>query len=74
MDKEGDNMEAWKDNLAFEIEENSKCKDDPIKSYGTVVEKEPEEKPDRQQWSNPIEFLLSCIAMSVRSTTRYCQV
>ena len=31
---------------------------------GKVVEEE-----GRQQWSNPIEFLLSCIAMSVRVVT-----
>ena len=28
--------------------------------------KEVEEEEERQQWSNPVEFLLSCIAMSVR--------
>ena len=33
---------------------------------GKVVE---EEEEGRQQWSNPIEFLLSCIAMSVRVVT-----
>ena len=33
---------------------------------GKVVEEEEEE---RQKWSNPIEFLLSCIAMSVRLLT-----
>ena len=34
---------------------------------GKVVEEEEEE--ERQKWSNPIEFLLSCIAMSVRLLT-----
>ena len=61
------------DNAGYEAEQNdSKCKDDPkkSKSYGAVVEKGVEEGPDRQQWSNPIEFLLSCIAMSVRLGTR----
>ena len=28
-----------------------------------------EEEEERQKWSNPIEFLLSCIAMSVRLLT-----
>ena len=57
------------DNAGYEAEQNdSKNKVDPkkSKSYGAVVEKGVEEEPERQQWSNPIEFLLSCIAMSVR--------
>ena len=29
------------------------------------VEEVVEEEEERQKWSNPIEFLLSCIAMSV---------
>ena len=37
---------------------------------GKVVEEEEEE--ERQKWSNPIEFLLSCIAMSVRLLTTSC--
>ena len=30
-----------------------------------VVEGDYPEEEERQQWSNPIEFLLSCVAMSV---------
>ena len=67
--KEGDNMGAGEDNHGFEDKENLKCKEDPLnnKSYGAIDEKRPVEEPERQQWSNPIEFLLSCIAMSVIS-------
>ena len=75
MDKDTLNMETvakGEDNAGYEAEQNdSKCKDDPknSKSYRAVVEKGVEEEPERQQWSNPIEFLLSCIAMSVRLDT-----
>ena len=37
---------------------------------GKVVEVE-EKEEERQKWSNPIEFLLSCIAMSVSLLTTY---
>ena len=30
-----------------------------------VIEGDYPEEEERQQWSNPIEFLLSCVAMSV---------
>ena len=61
-------MEKGEDNPAFMLEENEKsqetCKNSPNLSGNE--EKGLEDEPERQQWSNPIEFLLSCIAMSVR--------
>ena len=70
MDKDTSNMETedkGEDNRAFvaedtaEIQEISKIS----KNYEQQVEKGLEEEPERQQWSNPLEFLLSCISMSV---------
>jgi len=74
MEKDTANIETvsqGEDNPAFEVDESVSSKDDSkdasniSKNYGTQVEKGLEEEPERQQWSNPIEFLLSCIAMSV---------
>ena len=55
------------DNPAFVPEDNEEAEDISkiSKDYEQQVEKGLEEEPERQQWSNPIEFLLSCIAMSV---------
>ena len=78
MEKDTANIETvsqGEDNPAFEVDESVSSKDDSkdasdiSKNYGTQVEKGLEEEPERQQWSNPIEFLLSCIAMSVRLST-----
>ena len=70
MDKDTDNMDTYdkgEDNHAFVAEDSEEAKDISkiSKNYEKQVEKGLEEEPERQQWSNPIEFLLSCIAMSV---------
>ena len=31
-------------------------------------------EPERQQWDNPMEFLLSCISMSVGNLTKFLNV
>ena len=55
------------ENPAFVAEATEEAQDVSkiSKNYEQQVEKGLEEEPERQQWSNPIEFLLSCIAMSV---------
>ena len=46
-------------------EEEKHNKEDEAGSMHTVRSGPDEDGEDRQQWSSPIEFLLSCIAMSV---------
>ena len=70
MEKDTDSMasdDKGEDNPAFVAEDSEEAKDISkiSKHYEQQVEKGLEEEPERQQWSNPIEFLLSCIAMSV---------
>jgi len=57
------------ENVGYEASEGEGRREDEVSQtgygsiqVGKVVEEEEEE---RQKWSNPIEFLLSCIAMSV---------
>ena len=57
------------DNHAFVIEESEYSKE-PLRDRRPVdvngfQEQETEEEKARQKWSNPLEFLLSCISMSV---------
>ena len=33
------------------------------------LKEDPEAEPERQQWDNPVEFLMSCISMSVGQYT-----
>ena len=70
MNKDTANMgteNKGEDNPAFVPEDNEQAEDIPkiSKNYEQQLEKGLKEEPERQQWSNPIEFLLSCIAMSV---------
>ena len=76
MDKDTANMgteEKGEDNPAYVVEEPGLAEDisKVNTNYGEHVEKGLEEEPERQQWSNPIEFLLSCIAMSVSLSASY---
>ena len=32
------------------------------------------DEPERQKWGSPVEFLLSCIAMSVSAIVNICQI
>ena len=64
--------ESGKDNPAFVIEESKyteesadEIKNVKVNGYQEHDVEEVEEEKERQQWSNPIEFLLSCISMSV---------
>ena len=64
--------ESGNDNPAFVIEESKyteesadKIKNVKVNGYQEHDVEEVEEEKERQQWSNPIEFLLSCISMSV---------
>ena len=61
-------------NPVFVIEENCLSKDEDQEDIGTNTGKSnrfqksevvQEKYEPRQKWSNPIEFLLSCISMSV---------
>ena len=57
------------DNQAFVIEE-SEYSEEPLDDVKIVKvngyqEQEIDEDEERQKWSNPLEFLLSCISMSV---------
>lgn len=51
--------EVGRENAAFESGEAEQ------KDYGTIEVVAEEGEEERQQWSSPVEFLLSCIAMSV---------
>ncbi|XP_047480647.1 sodium-dependent nutrient amino acid transporter 1-like isoform X2 [Penaeus chinensis] len=51
-------------NPGFEGDEK-KSKDEGKVEVDLAANTEASEEPSRDQWSNPIEFLLSCIAMSV---------
>ena len=46
-------------------ESADKIKNVKVNGYQEHDVEEVEEEKERQQWSNPIEFLLSCISMSV---------
>ena len=52
------------DNLGLEVEEIGGDVSS-ISKHENGKEKHDQDSNERQQWSNPIEFLLSCIAMSV---------
>ena len=55
------------DNLALEVEEIGD-EVSSVSKHEDGKEKHDQDANERQQWSNPIEFLLSCIAMSVSLT------
>ena len=62
--------DTGEDNPAFVVEETDTGAESVknitiVNSYETH---EGQEEPERQQWSNPVEFLLSCISMSVSRT------
>ena len=69
-DNHSDNsLDAGKENSAFVIDE-FEYNGEPVEEVKTVKvngyqEEVPDESEERQQWSNPLEFLLSCISMSV---------
>ena len=67
-----DCQETGKDNPAFVIEETEYAGKSVknIESINAYQEGEVNEEEERQKWSNPIEFLLSCISMSVSNL--YC--
>ena len=60
-------QETGKDNPAFIIEdtEHNRQSAKNRKIVDAYQEHEAKPEPERQQWSNPVEFLLSCISMSV---------
>jgi len=69
--KYGSNIDIGKQNLGFEENDGDNgiqgdtVKASELNSYILEHTKGEKTEQDRQQWSNPIEFLLSCIAMSV---------
>ena len=64
-DMQDSNSMEGQSNPAYEGEAGQRELEITDREKGEKKVKEKEEE-ERQQWSNPVEFLLSCIAMSVR--------